>query len=45
MLRLVVTASPTGPIAESSTTYIAKSAIAISVGPDTVPPGRSMRSS
>src|SRR5262245_43019993 len=44
MLRLVVTASPTGPIAESSTTYIAQSASAISVGPDTVPPGRSMRS-
>ena len=44
MLRLVVTARPTGPIADSSTTYIAKSAIAISVGPDTVPPGRSILS-
>ena len=44
MLRLVVTASATGPIADSSTTYIAQSASAISVGPDTVPPGRSMLS-
>ena len=44
MLRLVVTARPTGPIRDSSTTYMAKSASAISVGPDTVPPGRSMRS-
>ena len=35
---------PTGPIADSSTTYIAKSASAISVGPDTVPPGRSILS-
>ncbi len=43
MLRLVVTASPTGPIADSNTTYIAKSARAISVGPETVPPGRSIR--
>ena len=44
MLRLVVTASPIGPIADSSTTYMAKSASAISVGPDTVPPGRSILS-
>ena len=42
MLRLVVTAKPTGPIAESSTTYMAKSASAISVGPEIVPPGRSI---
>src|SRR3984885_8617366 len=42
MLRFVVTARPTGPIADSSTTYRAKSASAISVGPETVPPGRSI---
>ena len=42
MLRLVVTASATGPIADSSTTYMAKSASAISVGPEIVPPGRSI---
>ena len=42
MLRFVVTARPTGPIADNSTTYMAKSARAISVGPETVPPGRSM---
>ena len=34
MLRLVVTARPIGPIADSSTTYMAKSASAISVGPE-----------
>ena len=32
------------PIADSSTTYMAQSASAISVGPETVPPGRNMRS-
>ena len=42
MLRFVVTARPTGPIADSSTTYMAKSASAISVVPETVPPGRSI---
>ena len=42
LLKLVVTARPTGPIADSSTTYIAKSASAIKVGPETVPPGRSI---
>ena len=40
----IVTARPTGPIADNSTTYIAKSASAISVGPEMVPPGRSMLS-
>ncbi len=40
MLRLVVTASGTGPIAASSATYMAKSASAIMVGPEIVPPGR-----
>ncbi|GAA0006668.1 hypothetical protein BRDID11002_66740 [Bradyrhizobium diazoefficiens] len=43
-VEIVVTASPIGPIADRSTTYIAKSASAISVGPDTVPPGRSILS-
>src|SRR5437660_699335 len=33
MLRFVVTARPTGPIADSSTTYIAHSASAISLAP------------
>ena len=40
----IVTARPTGPIADNSTTYIAKSVSAISVGPEMVPPGRSMLS-
>ena len=40
MLRLVVTASGTGPIEASIATYIAKSASAIMVGPEMVPPGR-----
>ena len=40
MLRLVVTASGCGPIAENTATYMAKSANSIMVGPDTVPPGR-----
>src|SRR3981189_3299219 len=40
MLRFVVTARTTGPIADSSTTYIAKSANATSVSPDTVAPVR-----
>ena len=44
MLRLVVTASGTGPIEASTATYMAKSASAIMVGPDMVPPGR-MKSS
>jgi hypothetical protein len=39
-----VTASPTGPIADNSTMYIAVSAKVISAGPETVPPGRSMLS-
>ncbi len=34
MLRLVVTASGTGPIAASTATYMAKSASAIMVGPE-----------
>ena len=41
MLRLMVTASGTGPIAASSATYMATSASAIIVGPEIVPPGRS----
>ena len=41
MLRLMVTASGTGPIAASTATYMAKSASAIMVGPEIVPPGRS----
>src|SRR5258705_3589335 len=44
MLRLVVTASGTTPIDDSTATYMAKSASAIMVGPDMVPPGR-MKSS
>ena len=40
MLRLVVTASGTGPIEARMPTYIAKSASAIMVGPEMVPPGR-----
>ena len=44
MLRLVVTASGTQPIAESTARYMVKSASAIITGPDTVPPGRSERS-
>src|SRR5436305_9139320 len=42
MLRFVVTARPTGPTADNSTTYIAQSASAISVGPEMVPAGRSV---
>ena len=41
MVRLVVTASGTQPIADSTATYMAKSASAIMIGPETVPPGRS----
>ena len=41
MVRLVVTASGTQPIAESTATYMAKSASDIMVVPDSVPPGRS----
>jgi hypothetical protein len=41
MVRLVVTASGTQPIAESTAIYIAKSASDIMVAPDSVPPGRS----
>ena len=37
----MVTASGTGPIAASTATYMAKSASAIMVGPEMVPPGRS----
>ena len=40
MLRLVVTASGTGPIEASTPTYMVKSASAIMVGPEIVPPGR-----
>src|SRR5207253_2030926 len=40
MLRLMVTASGTGPMAASTATYMAKSASAIIVGPEIVPPGR-----
>ena len=40
MLRLVVTASGSGPIDASTPTYMAKSASAIMVGPEIVPPGR-----
>src|SRR5215468_7850122 len=43
MLRLMVTANGTGPTAASTATYIAKSASAIMVGPEIVPPGRSER--
>src|SRR5262249_42977602 len=43
MLRLMVTASGTGPIAASTATYMAKSASAIMVGPEIVPPGRTER--
>ena len=39
-LKLVVTASGTGPIEASTATYRAKSASAIMVGPEMVPPGR-----
>ena len=45
MLRLVVTASGCGPIAENTATYMAKSASSIMVGPETVPPGRKLASS
>src|SRR5262249_27813503 len=44
MLRLMVTASGTGPIAPSTATYMAKSASAIMVGPEIVPPGRTCSS-
>jgi hypothetical protein len=37
---LMVTASGTGPMVASTATYIAKSASAIMVGPEIVPPGR-----
>jgi len=37
MLRLMVTASGTGPIAASTATYMAKSARPIMVGPEMVP--------
>jgi hypothetical protein len=40
MLRLMVTASATGPIAASTATYSAKSDSIIIVGPEMVPPGR-----
>ena len=40
MLRLVVTASGTGPIEARIATYIAKSVSPIMVGPEIVPPGR-----
>ena len=40
MLRLIVTASGTGPTDASTPTYMAKSASAIMVGPEIVPPGR-----
>src|SRR6516165_4714083 len=43
MLRLMVTANGTGPIAASTATYIARSASAIMVGPEIVPPGRTER--
>jgi len=39
MLRLVVTASGTLPIAPSTAAHMQKSANAIMAGPDTVPPG------
>ena len=42
MLSCVVTASGTQPTAESTATYIVKSASAIMVGPEIVPPGRSI---
>ena len=41
MLRLVVTASGTGPIEASTATYMAKSVSPIIVGPEMVPPGNS----
>src|SRR6056297_1331059 len=41
MVRLLVTASATGPIRDSVTSQAAASASPIMVGPDTVPPGRS----
>ena len=44
MLRLVVTARGTGPIAASNSEDIALSASAISAGPEIVPPGRRYRS-
>ena len=40
MCRLVVTASATGPICARIASHAAASAIAMIVGPDTVPPGR-----
>ena len=40
MVRLVVTASGTQPIAESTATYMAKSPSDIMVAPASVPPGR-----
>ncbi len=42
MLRLVVTASGCGPTAENTATYMAKSASSIMVGPEMVPPGRTL---
>ena len=44
MLKLVVTASLTMPMALSTTAYMVVSARAIIVGPKMVPPGRSMLS-
>ena len=41
MVRLVVTASGTQPIADRTARYMVKSASAIMIGPETVPPGRS----
>lgn len=43
MLKLVVTASGTQPIADKTARYMAKSPSAIIVAPDSVPPGRKPR--
>ena len=43
MLRLVVTARPTGPICARMATYNATSARANMAGPEIVPPGRRLR--
>jgi hypothetical protein len=42
MVKLVVTASLTLPIAESTTANMQASASAMIIGPDTTPPGRSI---
>ena len=43
MVSWVVTANGTQPMAESNVTYIVKSVRPIMVGPEIVPPGRSIR--